>query len=64
MRGEWRQLGLAALAAGWQIEPTTRHLAWLAPDGKTTLISSCTPGTARAYANHRARLRRCGLDTA
>lgn len=45
---------------GWAVEPTTRHIRFVPPEGPMIVCSS-TPGDRREKLNLRARLRRAGL---
>jgi hypothetical protein len=56
----YRHLARAAVRAGWRIERTARHLAWISPAG-LRIITPATPGDSRGYRNSLAALRRAGL---
>jgi hypothetical protein len=56
----YRQAARIAVRAGWRIERTTRHLAWINPAGQRVITPS-TPGNSRGYRKDVARLRRAGL---
>jgi hypothetical protein len=58
----YRKLAQAARLAGWRIERTARHLAWISPAGQR-VITPATPGDRRSPHKARASLRRAGLVT-
>jgi hypothetical protein len=59
-----RRLARHAEAHGWTIRHTRDgHLVWIAPTGQR-VVSASTPSDRRGLRNHRARLRRAGLDVA
>jgi hypothetical protein len=58
----YRRLARAAVRAGWRIERTARHLAWISPAGHR-VITPATPSGRRGFRDDKARLRRAGLDT-
>ena len=58
----YRAAARAALRAGWRIERTTRHLAWISPAG-TVVITASTPSHRSTLLNDLAELRRAGLPS-
>ena len=58
----WRALVDRARASGWTVAPTrNHHIRWRSPAG-TVVISPGTPSEYRGLRNHRALLRRAGLN--
>lgn len=59
---ETRELARKAEAAGWTVTMTRKsHVRFESPAGEVVIHSGSTK-FRRAHANHRARLRRAGLD--
>jgi len=57
-----RGLARRAVRAGWRIERTHRHLAWISPAGQR-IITPATPGDQRSVRHLTVQLRRAGLAT-
>jgi hypothetical protein len=63
-RHPYRALARLAQAHGWTVRPTRGgHLLWTSPAGDR-VVSAGTSASWRGLRNHRARLRRAGLDVA
>jgi hypothetical protein len=62
MPESYRRIARVAVRAGWRIERTARHLAWVSPAGQR-VISPATPSDHRSSRDLAAGLRRAGLVT-
>lgn len=54
---EYRDVARQAMADGWRIEKSGKHVRWTAPNGKVT-FTSLTCSDARGIKNHLATMRR------
>lgn len=50
----------SAVKQGWRVRHG-RHLVFYAPDGKSMVVMSATPGDHRSYKNALAQMRRAGF---
>lgn len=57
---DFRALAREAIAQGWEVLASGRHLKWVSPDGKP-IFSARTPSDHRAVRNHLALMRRAGF---
>jgi hypothetical protein len=62
MKKDWEKLRKQAEDQGWRVIATNkRHYRWLAPDGKTTVVSGSTCSDHRGIKNQLALMRRAGF---